>query len=289
MSKRIRAAGAVVLRERDGVQEVLLIHRQRHDDWSLPKGKAIPDELRPATAVREVREETGVLVELGVRLKSIKYKVGNGSLKTVDYWRARPIAQFYHPPDREVDEARWVSIEAARTMLTYDDEFPLIKQALQEPETTALLLVRHGKAMLRKHWSGDDQSRRLAGRGRRQAVELIPLLEAYGVSRLVSSPAVRCYETLTPYREYKGIETETIDLLTEEEGTRDPDGVAAIVRELADDIAEPTALCGHRPVLPTMQEGLGLKPKPMVVAEVTVVHRDASGRNVAVEIHKPTA
>lgn len=289
MSKRIRAAGAVVLRERDGVQEVLLIHRQRYDDWSLPKGKAIPDELRPATAVREVREETGVLVELGVRLKSIKYKVGNGSLKTVDYWRARPIAQFYHPPDREVDEARWVSIEAARTMLTYDDEFPLIKQALQEPETTALLLVRHGKAMLRKHWSGDDQSRRLAGRGRRQAVELIPLLEAYGVSRLVSSPAVRCYETLTPYREYKGIETETIDLLTEEEGTRDPDGVAAIVRELADDIAEPTALCGHRPVLPSMQEGLGLKPKPMVVAEVTVVHRDASGRNVAVEIHKPTA
>lgn len=289
MSKRIRAAGAVVLRERDGVQEVLLIHRQRYDDWSLPKGKAIPDELRPATAVREVREETGVLVELGVRLKSIKYKVGNGSLKTVDYWRARPIAQFYHPPDREVDEARWVSIEAAKTMLTYDDEFPLIKQALQEPETTALLLVRHGKAMLRKHWSGDDQSRRLAGRGRRQAVELIPLLEAYGVSRLVSSPAVRCYETLTPYREYKGIETETIDLLTEEEGTRDPDGVAAIVRELADDIAEPTALCGHRPVLPSMQEGLGLKPKPMVVAEVTVVHRDASGRNVAVEIHKPTA
>lgn len=289
MSGKIRAAGAVVLRQRDGVQEVLLIHRQAYDDWSLPKGKAIPDELRPATAVREVREETGVLIELGIRLQSIRYRVGKGSIKTVDYWRARPIAQFYHAPDREVDEARWVSVEAARTMMSYADEYPLVEEALGLPDTTPLLLVRHGKAMLRKHWSGNDQSRRLAGRGRRQAVELIPLLEAYGVSRLVSSPAVRCLETLSPYRDYKGIDTETIELLTEEEGTRDPEGVVACVRNIAKTIDEPTALCGHRPVLPSMQQGLALKPKPMVVAEVTVLHRDQHGKNVSVEVHKPTA
>ncbi|NLE97797.1 MAG: NUDIX hydrolase [Propionibacterium sp.] len=289
MSGRIRAAGAVVLRERNGSHEVLLVHRQAYDDWTLPKGKAIPDELRPATAVREVREETGVLIELGMRLKSIKYRVGKGSLKTVDYWRASPVAQYFHPPDREVDETRWVDVEEARTLLTYDDEFPLVAEALGLPATTPLLLVRHGKAMLRKHWSGNDQSRRLAGRGRRQAVELIPLLEAYGVSRLVSSPAVRCFETLEPYRDYKGLQTETIDLLTEEEGTRDPDGVVACVKRLAASLGQPTALCGHRPVLPAMHQGLGLKPRPMVVSEVTVIHRDRKGKNVGVEVHKPTA
>lgn len=289
MSRRIRAAGAVVLRDRDGTCEVLLVHRKAYDDWTLPKGKGIPDELRPATAVREVREETGVLIELGIRLTSIRYTVGKGNRKTVDYWRARPIGQYFHIPDQEVDLVRWVPVAEARKLLTYSDEVPVLDEALRLPETTPLLLVRHAKAMLRKHWSGDDQSRRLVGRGRRQAVELIPVLEAFGVSRLVSSPAVRCVETLAPYGEYLGIETETIRLLTEEEGTRDPDGVTARVRRLAAGIDRPTALCGHRPVLPAMHEGLGLESRPMVVAEVTVLHRDAEGNNVQVEIHKPTA
>jgi 8-oxo-(d)GTP phosphatase len=289
MSKRVRAAGAVVLRERAGQQEVLIVHRQRYDDWSLPKGKAIPDELRPATAVREVREETGVIAELGLRLSSIQYQVGKGSMKTVDYWRARPLAQFYHAPDQEVDVARWVPVGKARKMLTYPDEVPVLEEALTIPETTPLLLVRHAKAMLRKHWSGDDQQRRLSGRGRRQAIELIPVLEAYGVSRLVSSPAVRCAETLAPYGEYRHIDTQTVSILTEEEGTRDPEGVAAVVRSLAGELREPTALCGHRPVLPAMHDGLGLKSRPMVVGEVVALHRAPDGTNVRVEVHKPTA
>lgn len=289
MSRKIRAAGAVVLRERRGRQEVLVIHRQAYDDWTLPKGKAMPDELRPATAVREIREETGVIAQLGIRLEPIRYTVGKGSLKTVDYWRATPVAEFFHMPDREVDRVRWVDLDEARDLLTYKDEIGVLDEALALPETTPLLLVRHAKAMLRKHWSGPDQTRRLAGRGRRQSVELIPTLEAFGVERLVSSPAVRCMETLAPYGEYKYLETEAVPILTEEQGTKDPDGVSTVVRKLAKGLDRPTALCGHRPVLPAMHEGLGLKPRPMVVSEVTVIHRDERGRNVKVEVHKPTA
>ncbi|SDL78076.1 NUDIX hydrolase [Tessaracoccus oleiagri] len=289
MSKRIRASGAVVLREKHGRQEVLLVHRQAYDDWTLPKGKGLPDELAPVTAVREVREETGVVVQLGLRLHSIRYTVGGGNLKTVDYWRARPIAQFYHPPDQEVDINRWVPVDEARGMLTYADEVPVLEQALDAPQTTPLLLVRHAKAMLRKNWSGDDQCRRLSGRGRRQAVQLIPLLEAYGVSRLVSSPAVRCTETLAPYCHYRDLDIETLELLTEEEGTRDPDGVVAATREAISGLNEPTAVCGHRPVLPAMQTGMGIKPRPMVVAEALVLHRDRKGRTVELEILKPKA
>ncbi|WP_297741385.1 NUDIX domain-containing protein [uncultured Tessaracoccus sp.] len=288
MSGRVRAAGAVVFHNFDGIEHVALVHRQAYDDWTIPKGKAHPDELRPVTAVREVREETGLLINLGTRLSSLTYPVGKHK-KKVDYWRAEARARFFHVPDKEVDEVRWVPVDDAPAMLSYPTDVKVLEEALALPPTTALLLVRHAKAMLRKHWSGNDQSRRLDGRGRRQAAELIPLFEAFGVRHLVSSPAVRCAETLAPYGRYKDIRTETITLLTEEEGTNDPDGVAARVRDVAAAATEPTALCGHRPVLPAMQEGLGLKHRSMLVGEITVLHRDSRGNIVAEEHHKSTA
>ena len=55
------AAGAVVFRPG---REVLLVHRPRYDDWSFPKGKLDPGESAQAAAVREVEEETGLLVEV---------------------------------------------------------------------------------------------------------------------------------------------------------------------------------------------------------------------------------
>lgn len=288
MSGNVRAAGAVVFRDFDGVKHVAIVHRQAYDDWTFPKGKAHPDELRPVTAVREVREETGLVITLGTRLSSVTYPVKKHK-KKVDYWRAEARARFFHVPDREVDEVRWVPVDEAPAMLSYPNDIRVLAEALSLPPTTPLLLVRHAKAMLRKHWSGNDQTRRLDGRGRRQAAELIPLFEAFGVSSLVSSPAVRCAETLAPYGRYESIRTETIKLLTEEEGTNDPDGVAARVREVAAAATGPTALCGHRPVLPAMQDGLGLKRRSMLVGEVTVLHRDSSGNIVVEEHHKSTA
>lgn len=288
MSGRIRAAGAVVFANRNDQRLVALVHRHAYDDWSFPKGKALPDELRPATAVREVREETGLLVTLGTRLSSIKYPVGK-HIKKVDYWRATARARFFHTPDKEVDEVRWVPVDEARQLLSYEQERALLEEALSLPATTPLLLVRHAKAMQRKHWSGNDQTRRLDGRGRRQASELILAFEAFGVERLVSSPAVRCVETLAPYGRYANLATTTIDLLTEEEGTQNPEAVATKVREVADTLIGPTALCGHRPVLPAMHTGLDLAPRAMLVGEVTVLHRDKQGRNIVVESLKPTA
>lgn len=288
MSRRIRAAGAVVLRELGGEKQVLLIHRPEYDDWTLPKGKALPDELRPATAVREVREETGVIIQLGIRLQSICYEVSKGR-KRVDYWRATPIAQYYHAPDQEVDEVAWMPISEAVGVMTYEDEIGVLREALDAPETTPFLLVRHAKAMLRKHWSGNDQTRRLNGRGRRQARELIPLLEAFGVTRLITSASTRCAQTLAPYAEYRDIELELHELLTEEEGLHDLPAVTDCVRSLAEDLVRPTALCGHRPVLPAMMRGLDIEERHHLVAETTIIHRDAEGNNVKVEVHKPTA
>ncbi|HMR14215.1 MAG TPA: NUDIX domain-containing protein, partial [Arachnia sp.] len=104
MTKRakVRAAGAVVLRGEGDDQEVLLIHRQRYDDWSLPKGKGKVDELSPATAVREVLEETGYVVRLGLRLPTIRYNVSRGP-KSVEYWRAVVVEEREFVPNDEVD------------------------------------------------------------------------------------------------------------------------------------------------------------------------------------------
>src|SRR5258706_5828062 len=86
---RVRAAGGVVGRHgRDGA-EVLLVHRPRFDDWSLPKGKLKRGEHPIAGAVREVREETGVTGLIGARLPTGQYDVWSGDAlaeKSVDYW-----------------------------------------------------------------------------------------------------------------------------------------------------------------------------------------------------------
>ena len=81
----IRAAGGVVVK--DG--QILLVHRPRHDDWSLPKGKIKRGEHPLAGAVREVHEETGVRGLPGVRLPTVTYEVWAGDSlvdKQVDYW-----------------------------------------------------------------------------------------------------------------------------------------------------------------------------------------------------------
>ncbi|MDO5678086.1 MAG: NUDIX domain-containing protein, partial [Propionibacteriaceae bacterium] len=173
----IRAAGAVVLRGEGESIEVLVVHRPAYDDWSLPKGKGTKDELPPQTAIREVFEETGVSARLGLRLPSIRYKLTKG-LKSVEYWRAEAVAEQEFLPNQEVDKVKWLDIDKAMRTLTYADERRLLSAALLLPRTTPLLLVRHGKAMLRKDWSGADQERRLTARGRRQAKELTQLFSA---------------------------------------------------------------------------------------------------------------
>lgn len=285
---KIRAAGAVVLRGTGDETEVLAIHRPRYDDWSLPKGKGEPDELAPQTAVREVLEETGAAVRLGLRLPTIRYQLTKGP-KTVQYWRAEVLEQRPWVPNSEVDVVRWFTIDKAMRRLTYADERRVLSAALLTPRTTPLLLVRHGKAMLRKDWSGPDQERRLTGRGRRQARQMAQLFAAYGVEQLVSSSSTRCVETLKPYGDQRSLPIRTTDVLTEEEGTVHPDEVTAFTADLFRHAGAPTAVCGHRPVLPAMFKGLGLQSRPMVVGEVIVVHRDDDGAKVSVEVHKPTA
>ncbi len=127
----IEAAGGVVLRGDGDDREVLVVHRIRRLDWSLPKGKLDPGERAEDAAIREVEEETGVHAELGPELPDVHYRLPKGP-KHVRWFRMTPVSGEPHdrPPDEEVDVARWVPVGEAFELLTYDHDIALLRHTL---------------------------------------------------------------------------------------------------------------------------------------------------------------
>lgn len=115
----VRAAGGAVWRRTPaGGIEVLLVHRPRYDDWSLPKGKCEQDEVDEDCARREVAEETGFTCSLGLELPSQRYVDNRGRDKVVRYW-AMSVVAGEGRLDHEVDEVAWLPLPAAGRRLTY--------------------------------------------------------------------------------------------------------------------------------------------------------------------------
>jgi 8-oxo-dGTP pyrophosphatase MutT (NUDIX family)/phosphohistidine phosphatase SixA len=292
-SRPILAGGAVVTREHPTRgTEVVIIHRKRYDDWTLPKGKVEAGEPVPVCAVREVHEETGVTIRLGVPLDSITYEAGNSGLKRVDYWGGVVLASVPRAPDAEVDVVSWLPVRAALSRLTYSHDHFLVQQYFDQPATTPLIILRHAKAMDRKDWSRKDAARPINARGRRQSRLLIPLLYAYGVTKIVSSTATRCIATVLPYAHQHELALETYSLLTEEEAESDPKAVESLIREVragAIDSGQPTALCVHRPALPQILNALDIPPTTLATGEFLVAHLAGDNTVHALERHRPQA
>ena len=121
-----RAAGGIVLR--DG--RVLVVHRQRYDDWSLPKGKLKLGESWEAAALREVEEETGLRCRLGEPAGSTRW-----GLKEVRYFRMTCDGE--PRPQSEVDEVRWVELDEAAALLTYERDVELLSRLADRLSTPA--------------------------------------------------------------------------------------------------------------------------------------------------------
>ncbi|WOP17290.1 NUDIX hydrolase [Raineyella sp. LH-20] len=282
----VLAAGAVVLRPSptdDGAVEVLVVHRPRYDDWSLPKGHLDPGEQLPVTAVREVREETGWVVRLGARLDTTSYPV-NGHPKEVHWWVGTPVTDSGLDTDAETDDVRWVSIEAAAGLLTFDSDRRLVRQAVERRPLVPFVLIRHGKALSRAKWSRADRRRPLTPRGERQALALVPLLNAFGIGRVHSSRAVRCQDTLHPYAQATGLTLTTHASLDEEAAETAPEQAGDRTRALAAEAAAagvPTAVCGHRPVLPFMLAAIDVADRPFGTADAVVAYVAADGTSGA--------
>ena len=113
----------------DGVREVLLVHRPKYNDWSLPKGKADSGERPEQTALREVEEETGLRCRLGTEVGKTRYRDSQGRSKVVRYWLMEPKRDAKFKPNDEVDEILWLSPEDAATALSYPHDAELVREA----------------------------------------------------------------------------------------------------------------------------------------------------------------
>jgi 8-oxo-dGTP diphosphatase len=126
----VRAAGAVVWRRRDDRVEMLLVHRPKYGDWSLPKGKNKSAESDEDCAVREVEEETNLRVKLGPELASTAY-LANGGLKRVRYWLAEAERADDAGPRNEVDDVAWLPADEVESRLTHERDRKVVRSALE--------------------------------------------------------------------------------------------------------------------------------------------------------------
>jgi 8-oxo-dGTP diphosphatase len=272
---KIRAAGALLWRPAEQGPEVALVHRPRYDDWSFPKGKSLPGEHVLITAVREVREETGVQIALGRRLSTAHY-LSNGRPKQVEYWVARPAAADGpgHPsdpaepapfaPNEEVDRLTWLPLTAAGDRLSYPHDKEVLSEFASAPAaTTPLILARHTSARNKQAWQNaghaDDLTRPLTPLGHVQAKLLAQILACFGRARVISSSAERCLATVEPYAALTGGVAEPVPALAPPPDDQDlaeaGPAEAAAVRDLVTSLVtagEPAVICAHRENLPAM-------------------------------------
>jgi 8-oxo-dGTP pyrophosphatase MutT (NUDIX family)/phosphohistidine phosphatase SixA len=232
MTRVVNAAGGVVSRVGTGGTEVVLVHRPRYDDWSLPKGKLDAGEHPLLGALREVYEETGVRAAPRLRLPTTRYLTGDPDVeKSVDYWSmvCRHADEFV--PNDEVDAVRWVLLTDAVKLLTYAHDRGVISAYPPLSRVDGLVvLLRHAYAGERDEWPGNDDDRPLCESGRGTARALAPLLAAYEPTRVISAGRARCIQTVEPLAALTGLPIEVDDRFDE---SADAESAAAIIRELA--------------------------------------------------------
>ena len=324
----VRAAGAVAWRPKKKGRkfvpgqpvapkdfEVLLVHRPRYRDWSWPKGKAERNEPIPVAAAREVEEETGVLVSLGAPLTTQRYRLGSGHLKEVYYWTGnldvsraaratrKPVAKA---SKKEIDIASWMSPDRAREMLTRRGDRRMLTELVNraargELITSTTVLLRSADAVDRGKWGETESTRPLSRLGGAQAIDLVPLLSAFGVGRTYTSPWRACSQTVGPYAVIGQGKLSEKDFLTEASMGKDSGPAVDLVRSLLAKKTGSKAVCfhrqGHRSLLtpvrevtprrllsPLDQPKANLKKAEMLIAHVT---HAASPRVIAIERHRP--
>jgi len=305
----VYAAGGLVWRVVDGKVRVLLIHRTKYRDVTLPKGKVDPGETLAETAVREIHEETGIRVRLGVPVGVSRYRMANRKQKIVHYWAAEAtpsaIRASAFVPNREIAAIEWVSVKKARSRLSYPIDVEIVdafERLLADgvTRTFPLIVLRHAKAKARSGWDGSDAGRPLTQRGLAQAESIVGPLRAFGVRRIVTSDAVRCVQTVVPLARAIGrapVETPLLSQDAWEEGVADPRSVVG-KRIRA---GKPAVLCSHGPVLPDILREVALatgtlhgsylgSASALDVAAFSVVHLSATNPGsgiISIETHDP--
>jgi 8-oxo-dGTP pyrophosphatase MutT (NUDIX family) len=135
-TEKATSAGGVVFRMNGAEREVLLCGRSSDGLWALPKGTPEPGETLEQTALREVREETGVEVAKDGVVGEIKYwfsrpQEGMRYNKTVHHFLLRPIGGDPSLHDHEFDDVRWFPVQEALKLMTYANEARILRMAIE--------------------------------------------------------------------------------------------------------------------------------------------------------------
>ena len=260
MNPAIVAAGGVLWRRNsDGEIEVLLVHRQRYDDWSLPKGKVEEGEALISCAYREILEETGLSIKLGPFIGSVEYYVPDG-LKHVDYWCASLIedGSSFHP-NEEVDRIEWLDLQAAAIKATRESDREILVRFSKAPyDSCALVMLRHGKALERSEWQGEDEDRALQLVGQLQAKRMLSLYQVFGLDEIHTSDAVRCLDTVAIMAKSLQITPVITNAVSEYTYKKNKEKSIEYAKDLIKKKKQ-VILCSHNPVLPRMMEKLTKK------------------------------
>jgi 8-oxo-dGTP pyrophosphatase MutT (NUDIX family)/phosphohistidine phosphatase SixA len=237
VSAVVRAAGGVPWRDTGSGTEVMLVHRPRYGDWSLPKGKLERGEHPLVAAVREVREETGLTCTPQVRLPTIRYLTGEpGVEKQVEFWSMAVRADAGREPDDEIAEVRWVPVAEAAAVLSYAHDRGVVG-AVAGPGSRAA-------------WPGRDRLRPLDPEGQRAVQALTEVLALTAPDRILSATPVRCRETVTPLAERLGLAVKT-DPVFDERSALGIGAAVAAVRALAAERGS-SVICSQGKVIPPL-------------------------------------
>ncbi|MDA2978235.1 MAG: NUDIX hydrolase [Actinomycetota bacterium] len=245
-NEAIWAAGCVVVRSNSqGDPEYLVVHRPTYADWSLPKGKLDEGESFRDAALREVAEETGLVVKNPKPVGSVGYTTKAGNPKVVRWWLTSPASGSF-APNEEVDKIKWLTYEKAQTKLSYRNDRSVVDRAndmVAAKSAGTIHLVRHATAHIRDEADPNDSSRGLDSRGKKQRDALLDDLMTHPITRIGSSHFARCVETVAPVAARLGIPIEREPALTE--GSH-PYRLVALIHELQKEAA---VLCTHGDVI----------------------------------------
>lgn len=123
-----KSCGCIILNNK----KVLLVH-QNKGNWGFPKGHIEDNETEQETAIREVKEETNIDVQIKNNKRfSEQYITDKGTLKEVIYFIAKPLSGNIKPQEEEIKEIKWVNINEAFDIISYDNTKEMFKEVLKE-------------------------------------------------------------------------------------------------------------------------------------------------------------
>ncbi len=187
-----------------------------------------------------------VVADLG----EVGYTTPRGSDKIVTYFAMRSVNATPFQPNSEVDEVAWVPVDKAAAALSYEHDRALVSDLDLDShfQSGTLYLVRHGSAGSRSTWVGDDRLRPLTKKGVAQANQIADWIRREPLDVLLSSPYLRCVQTLEPLARSTGLEVRIHPYLAE--GSTETTTMLNRLRGLS------AVVCSHGDAIPWMIEAM---------------------------------